>query len=215
MIAAFFDMDKTLLHVNSGREWVTYLRKRGEISLYAMLRAIGWLTQYKLSILDTEAVGKKVVGDMAGQSEAELRDKSREFYAEYVAGTIADDGRRAIAHHRGLGHVIVLLTSSTPYVAQPLAADLGIEHVLCTRLGVKDGRFDGTIIEPACYGVGKVVLAERFCKEHDLDLESSYFYTDSFSDLPMLERVGSARVVNPDARLRLFARKVGWETMRW
>lgn len=208
-------MDKTLLHVNSGREWVTYLRKRGEISLYAMLRAIGWLTQYKLSILDTEAVGKKVVGDMAGQSEAELRDKSREFYAEYVAGTIADDGRRAIAHHRGLGHVIVLLTSSTPYVAQPLAADLGIEHVLCTRLGVKDGRFDGTIIEPACYGVGKVVLAERFCKEHDLDLESSYFYTDSFSDLPMLERVGSARVVNPDARLRLFARKVGWETMRW
>ena len=215
MIAAFFDMDKTLLHVNSGREWVTYLRGRGEISRRATLRALGWLAQYKLSILDMDTVGKLVVGEMAGQSEAELREKSRQFYIERVRSHIADQGRRAIERHRRLGHVVVLLTSSTPYVADPLAADLGIEHVLCTRFGVKDGRFDGTIIEPACYGVGKVVLAERFCAAHDLDLEGSYFYTDSYSDLPMLERVGGARVVNPDARLRMFARKVGWETMTW
>jgi HAD superfamily hydrolase (TIGR01490 family) len=215
VIAAFFDMDKTLLRVNSGREWVTYLRGRGEISRLTTLRALAWLTQYKLSILDMETVSKRVVGEMAGQSEAELREKSREFYVARVRSHIADDGRRAIEHHRRLGHEIVLLTSSTPYVADPLAADLGIAHVLCTRLRVKDGRFDGTIIEPACYGAGKVVLAERFCAEHGLDLEGSFFYTDSFSDLPMLERVGGARVVNPDARLRLFARKVGWETMTW
>jgi phosphoserine phosphatase len=60
-----------------------------------------------------------------------------------------------------------------------------------------------------------VVHAERFCAAHGLDLEGSYFYTDSYSDLPMLERVSGARVVNPDTRLRRHARKVGWEALSW
>jgi HAD superfamily hydrolase (TIGR01490 family) len=214
-VAAFFDMDRTLIRINSGREWLTFLRERGEIDLFAMLRAIGWLTQYKLSILDMETVGTKVVAAMAGQSEAELRDKSLAFYTSRVQRHIAEDGRRAVAWHRAQGHVIALLTSSTRYVAEPLAATLGIEHVLCTRLGVSDGLFDGTFERPACYGVGKVHHAEAFCAEHDLVLERSYFYTDSFSDLPMLERVAGARVVNPDARLQRFARRVGWETLSW
>jgi HAD superfamily hydrolase (TIGR01490 family) len=214
-VAAFFDMDRTLIRINSGREWLTFLRGRGEISLPSMLQAIGWLTQYKLSILDMETVGTKVVAAMAGQSEAELRDKSRAFYASHVQKHIAEDGRRAVAWHRAHGHVVALLTSSTRYVAEPLAETLGIEHVLCTRLGVKDGLFDGTFERPACYGAGKIHHADVFCREHDLDLDRSYFYTDSFSDLPMLERVAGPRVVNPDARLKRFARKVGWETLTW
>lgn len=214
-VAAFFDMDRTLIRINSGRQWLTFLRERGEIGLPAMLRAIGWLTQYKLSILDMETVGTKVVAEMAGQSEAELRDKSLAFFASHVQRHIAEDGRRAVAWHRAQGHVVALLTSSTRYVADPLAAALGIDHVLCTRLGVHDGLFDGTFERPACYGAGKVHHAEGFCAEHGLDLSRSYFYTDSFSDLPMLERVAGARVVNPDARLQRFARRVGWETLSW
>jgi phosphoserine phosphatase len=61
-----------------------------------------------------------------------------------------------------------------------------------------------------CYGQGKVVWAERFAAEHDVDLAASYFYTDSISDLPLLERVGHPVVVNPDLRLRRLARKRGW-----
>ena len=86
-----------------------------------------------------------------------------------------------------------------------LAAHLGIEHAICTRLHVADGIFDGTHMRPACYGAGKVHWAEAFAREHGVDLASSFFYTDSYSDLPMLERVGVQRVVNPDTRLRRHA----------
>jgi HAD superfamily hydrolase (TIGR01490 family) len=214
-VGAFFDMDKTLLRVNSGRSWLFYLRERGEITPRAFVRALAWYAQYKLAVHDMDAVSARVVAEMAGGSEAELAAKSRAFFAERVAAHIADDGRRAIARHRADGHEIVLLTSSTRYVAEPLAEALGIEHLLCTRLGVRDGRFDGTLEQPPCYGAGKVHHAERFAAERGIDLEASYFYTDSYSDLPMLERVGAARVVNPDARLSRFARRVGWETARW
>jgi HAD superfamily hydrolase (TIGR01490 family) len=214
-VAAFFDMDHTLIRVNSGRLWLDFLRARGEISMVQMLRALGWLTQYKLSVLDMETVSKKVVAGMVGESEDELADKSRRFFAEQIVPHIADEGRNAILRHRAAGHEIALLTSSTRYVAGPLAEALGIEHVLCTRLGVKDGRFDGTIDPPPCYGAGKVAHAERFGRELGLDLEGSFFYTDSYSDLPMLERVAGARVINPDARLARYAARVGWEVSAW
>jgi putative phosphoserine phosphatase/1-acylglycerol-3-phosphate O-acyltransferase len=86
---------------------------------------------------------------------------------------------------------------------------------LCTRYEVKDGRFTGDFIEPLCYGEGKVIHAERFAREHNIDVDASYFYTDSCTDLPMLERVSYPRVVNPDVRLRWVAKRKGWPILNW
>jgi phosphoserine phosphatase len=66
-----------------------------------------------------------------------------------------------------------------------------------------------------CYGAGKVHWAEEFARAHDVDLAKSFFYTDSYTDLPMLERVGVARVVNPDTRLKRHAKRVGWHVDEW
>jgi phosphoserine phosphatase len=74
----------------------------------------------------------------------------------------------------------------------------------------EDGRLTGRVTPPVCYGQGKVVWAERFAAEHDVDLDAGYFYTDSISDLPLLERVGHPVAVNPDPRLRRLADKRGW-----
>jgi phosphoserine phosphatase len=82
-------------------------------------------------------------------------------------------------------------------------------------LAVADGRFTGRVLEPVCYGLGKVHWAERLAERAAIDLDGSYFYTDSYSDLPMLQRVGHRVVVNPDPRLRRFARKAGWTVEAW
>ncbi len=111
--------------------------------------------------------------------------------------------------------MVAILSSSTPYVTEPVARHLGIEHVLCTRPSIRDGKFDGTHVRPACFGEGKVHWAELFAREREVDLAQSFFYTDSYSDLPMLERVGLARVVNPDTRLRRHAQRVGWSMEIW
>ena len=79
---------------------------------------------------------------------------------------------------------------------------------------MRDGRFTGEAVRPVCYGAGKIYWAERFAQRHGIDLERSYFYTDSITDLPVLERVGEPRVVNPDPRLRRAAVRRGWPVMR-
>jgi HAD superfamily hydrolase (TIGR01490 family) len=214
-VAAFFDMDRTLLRCNTGTQWIKFLRRRGEISTWKALRAMAWIARYKLSIIDMEAVTGLAVADLAGDLEADMLEKARAFFAEEVLGEIAPKGLDALSFHRREGHLVALLTGSTPYVAELLARHLGIEHVLCTRLSVEGGRFTGRHIAPACAGDGKVVWADRFARERDVDLAASWFYTDSYSDLPMLRRVGVPRIVNPDTRLRRHAARAGWPTEEW
>ncbi len=213
--AAFFDMDRTLVRANTGTLYIRWVRRRGEITRWRMLRALGWIAQYKLSILDMEAVVARLTAEMAGDDEHELAAKALDFTKEHVLPTIAPKALAALERHRREGHVVAILSSSSPYVTEPLARHLGIEHVLCTRLVVRDGKFDGTYLRPACYGAGKVHWAEAFAVERDVDLARSFFYTDSYSDLPMLERVGEARVINPDTRLRRHAKRVGWAVDEW
>ncbi len=213
--AAFFDMDNTLLRCNTGTLWIRWLREHGEISLYEMARALGWIAQYKLSVLDMEAVVTRVIASMRGQSEAELAAKCREFFEAWVRSQVAPKALEAIARHRAEGHVLAILSTSTPYVAELLARHVGIEHTICTRVNIVDGKFDGTHVRPACYGAGKVHWAMKFAEVVGVDLSRSFFYTDSYSDVPMLERVGTARVVNPDTRLKRHARRVGWQVDEW
>ena len=214
-VAAFFDMDRTLLRCNTGSEWIRFLRRRGEISTWKTLRAVSWIVRYKLSILDLEAVTRVAIADVAGDPESEMIEKARRFFDAEVVHTVAPRAHEALAWHRREGHLVAILSSSTPYVTEPLARHLGIDHVLCTRLHVDGGRFVGTHQAPACAGLGKVHWAERFATQHEVDLAASWFYTDSYTDLPMLDRVGKRKVINPDARLLRHARRVGWEVEAW
>ena len=214
MRAAFFDMDNTLLRVETGMSWVRFLYKRGELPPRMVAKAIYWQVLYKLAVLDMDAVFTKLVESLRGDSEAEMIAKCDIWYREHVAREVAPAARVAIDHHRRAGHLIVLATGSTQYAARPVARDVGIEHVLSSELEVEHGVFTG---RPAafCFGQHKVALAERWAECHGVDLAASYFYSDSYNDLPMLERVGTAIAVNADARLRRHARRRGWAAPRW
>src|SRR5262249_2472757 len=98
--------------------------------------------------------------------------------------------------------------------AERVGAALEIGEFLVRALVGGEGRFTGEVVEPVCYGRGKVYWAERFAAEHDVDLGQSYFYTDSITDLPVLDRVGHPRVVHPDPRLRRIAQRRGWQGLR-
>ena len=100
------------------------------------------------------------------------------------------EGLDKIAQRRAEGHRVAILSTSPSYIARPVAEKLGIDFVLSTRLEVKDGRFTGELDGPACYGKGKVHWAEQLGNKLSLDLDNCWFYTDSYTDLPMLERVG-------------------------
>ena len=108
---------------------------------------------------------------------------------------------------------MALVTSATRYLAAPLAAELGIEHFLVTQLVVRDGAFTGEAVRPLCYGAGKVHWARALADREGIDLTASYFYTDSITDLPLLEAVGLPRIVHPDLPLRRLAQQRGWPVL--
>ena len=212
--AAFFDMDNTLLSVDSGMSYTRFRYRRGELTPSMVARALYWSTLYKLAVLDMESVFTRLCLHLRGDSEAEMIATCDIWYREDVEPAIAPAARVAVEHHRQAGHLVVLATGSTAYAARPVARGVGIEHVLSSELEVEAGAFTGRA-SALCFGTHKVALAERWAARHAVDLRNSYFYSDSFNDLPMLERVGTAIAVNPDPRLRRLARRRGWAIQQW
>jgi HAD superfamily hydrolase (TIGR01490 family) len=212
--AAFFDMDRTLLRVDTAMSWMRFLYRRGELPLRMVAKAVYWSTLYKLAVLDMDRVFTALAADLRGDLEADMIDKCAIWYRRHVAAEVAPAARAAVARHRRAGDVVVLATGSTVYAARPVAADVGIDHVLASALEVEAGRFTGRA-DVLCFGHHKVGLAERWAADHGVDLSRSVFYSDSYNDLPLLARVGTAVAVNPDARLRRHARLHGWEIAMW
>ncbi len=203
--AALFDVDRTLVTVNTARLYVRWRMRRQEASFGDYLRMSKVLMQYALGTLEPERSAREAFQTVRGYSEARMRDECLGWYEREVRPYISWVGRREVERCRRDGQLCAILSASTPYLTEPLAEELGIEHVICTRLEVADGAFTGRWEAPLCYGLGKVARARAWAAAHGVDLARSTFYTDSISDLPMLEAVGSPRVVNPDPRLRLIA----------
>ena len=108
------------------------------------------------------------------------------------------------------------MTGASPYAAQPLARRLGIPHVVASELEVDErGLFTGRFVDPLCYGTGKIVRTKRLAEAHGFALDEATFYSDSYTDLPLLEAVAEPIVVNPDPRLERIAKKRGWRIEEW
>ena len=192
--------------MNSARLWVEHMWREGELRKRDLLRSAVGLVQYRFALVDMEKIARDGAQRLAGTPEELLRARVKAWYEAQIRTTIRPSMREAVQRHRAAGDVVVLLTASSPYVAVPLCEDLEIEHQISTRFEVVDGHFTGEL-EALCYGAGKVHLSEAWAAEAAVDLDGSWFYSDSYTDLPMLERVGNPVVVHPDPRLARWARQ--------
>ncbi len=212
---AFFDVDKTLLGVNSASLWVKREIKAGNVSLWQGVRAGFWVALYELGLARMEDVLIEAVATLAGKTERDVIDRTLAFYREAVRQTILPAGRAAVQRHKDAGDLVFLLTASSNYLSAPLADELKIDGFLANRFAVDAGIFTGLAELPLCYGPGKVAHAQVIADKLRIDLKDCAFYTDSVSDLPMLEAVGRPVAVDPDPRLRRIARKRGWPIESW
>jgi HAD superfamily hydrolase (TIGR01490 family) len=213
-VAAFFDVDGTLLAKNSGPLYMKFLRRRGEIRRRDVVRTLYFYLRYRLNLLDIDRALERSSEWIRGRSEADIALHCREWYRDTVRRHLQPEMVRRVRVHREQGHLVAILSSTTNYLAEPLAEELGIEHLLVSRLVVRDGRFTGEARRPICFGDGKLYWARRFAAEHAVNFAESFFYTDSVTDVPMLEIVGHPQVVNPDPLLRRIARQRGWQVMQ-
>lgn len=215
-VAALFDMDKTLLNTSSGQLYARYLYRQGSMSRSEVLRVAWWGILSRIGLLDMMSLLPRLLAGSTGDDEQQMRATCDRWFAADVLPHLTALGEQRVRRHREQGDVVAIVSASTQYVVRPLADYLGIPgQYVCTHLESRDGRLTGRLVPPACFGPGKVVWAERFAAEHGVDLAASAFYTDSISDLPLLERVGRPVAVNPDPRLRRLAQKQGWPVERF
>lgn len=213
---AFFDLDKTLISRNSATLWIRFELAARRISRWQALQGLGWVVRYSLGSADMSEAIRRSVATLRGQPEEEMRQRARLFYDQLVRPLYRPGALAAVQEHRHRGHRLVLLTSSSNYVSEEVCRDLGLDDFLSNRFEVDgEGRYTGRPVEPLCFGAGKVLLARRYAEARGATLDECAFYSDSSSDLPMLEAVGQPVAVHPDPRLRRLARQRRWPTADW
>lgn len=208
--AAFFDFDGTLIAGYSVASFVARKLFTGRMSPQEALEQILTIGDYGLGRTDFAGLLTRAATSLEGTPDSVLREFAREVFEKDVSANLYPESRALVEAHVRKGHTVAIVSSATQYQVEPAAAELGIEHVLCTRLAVKDNVVTGELDGPMCYGPGKLDAARRFAKEKRISLAKSYFYTDGSEDIPLLEAVGFPRPLNPDSALRRKARRKGW-----
>jgi len=213
--AAFFDLDGTLVTINGGRSWIEREYRLGRLSRLHLAKGAWFLGLYYFGVVNIERALGAALGTVAGEPEESLRRETATWFAEDVVPYCAPGAWPFLEAHRALGHPLVLITSSSPYAAALAQEHFGLDAALSTEYLSEGGLMTGKFGHPACYGEGKIAHAERWAARHDIDVGASYFYTDSTTDLPLLERVAHPRIVAPDLRLSWQARRRGWSILDW
>jgi HAD superfamily hydrolase (TIGR01490 family) len=216
MRAALFDMDRTLVRKETASLYVRYQRMVGEAGRRDMVRVLYWVAQYTAGIIDAQDVAARIARSLEGTAEDAMCARCDDWFRRFVEPHVCDAGRRAVALHRDRGEVVAIVTGASSYAARPLARRLGIPHLVASELEVDDrGLFTGRFLQPLCYGEGKIERTQRLAKELGFVLEESTFYSDSYTDLPLLAAVAEPVVINPDPRLRREAKRRGWRIETW
>ncbi len=213
---ALFDMDRTLLSKETASLYVRHRREIGEASLSDLVRTLVWVTQYTFGTIDMNRVAEKVLRTLEGVPEIDLATRCDDWFRRSIERFISDGGREAVRRHQERGDVCAIVTGASSYASRPLARVLGIPHVVSSVFEVDaEGVFTGRAVEPLCFGHGKLERARQLASRLEMDLGRAVFYTDSASDLPLLEQVGEPVAVNPDPKLRRVARERGFRVETW
>jgi len=211
--AAFFDLDKTLMAGSSGVFFARAAYETGMISRSRLARDIYENVRFRLhgSTDDRADDVRRRVGEMiAGVRVRDLQRLSPRVLSGVLPRLYPQMLERAYAH-QDAGLPVYILTAASQEMADLLAHVLVFDGGLGSRSEIVDGRYTGRPAGPFNYREGKVISMREVAEREGIDLQASYAYSDSESDLPMLRAAGNAVVVNPDATLRRIAVEEGWE----
>ena len=206
----FFDMDHTLVAGNSTRLYARRLWEERRISVFQILRVGLVFSLYRFGLIDMTRVTQRVIAGMRGMEESVLQEECRRLFDTAILPRVYPSALEDVERHLAAGDRVVVLSATSPYLVRPFVERFQLHGILCSEAEVVDGKFTGEAILPVCYGAGKRVWAERYCAEHGFELSESTFYTDSITDLPVMEAVRYPIAVNPDPRLARVARRRDW-----
>jgi HAD superfamily hydrolase (TIGR01490 family) len=216
--AAFFDLDKTIIAKSSTLAFSRPLFRAGFLNRTVLLKAAIAQAYYQMFGADhdqLERVRQELSQLTKGWDQAEIERLVGETVDAVVAPLVFAEALALIDEHERAGRRVVVISSSPVEIVRPLCMYLGITDIIGTRPEVdNDGKYTGAI-QFYAYGPGKAQAIRELAEKDDISLADSFAYSDSATDLPMLEVVGHPAVVNPDRELREIADRRDWEILEF
>ncbi|MAE68983.1 MAG: HAD-IB family hydrolase [Gemmatimonadetes bacterium] len=214
--AAVFDVDHTLVDGWTGQLFASHLVRKQPFRVRSW-RAVGrrGLNLWRAGMQRPAAV-ETGVRLLAGLTEADADQLARECFDRRIKSIIFDEGVSELVRYRCDPACYCMLASgSSIYIVRAIAAFLGVDAAVGSRGRVQDGVITKTLSHPLCFGEGKLDRVRAHLDAEGISLKNTTFYTDSESDLPLLQAVGEPVVVNPSPMLRLTSRSRGWREEKW
>jgi HAD superfamily hydrolase (TIGR01490 family) len=215
--AAFFDLDKTVIAKSSALAFGRPFYRDGLITRRDVVKAAYAQLMFRLGGADELQMARirdHVAHLCRGWRVEQVRQIVSETLHELINPYVYAEAAALIEEHGAAGRDVVVVSTSGEELVRPIAEQLGIVDIIATQMVVDDGRYTG---EVAYYAAGptKAEAARRLAKERDYDLASCYAYSDSISDVPLLETVGHPTAVNPDRALRRVALERNWPVLEF
>lgn len=213
MEAAFFDLDKTIISRSSSLALSRPMYRAGMVTRGQLVRGAYAQLVYALIGADEKKMERLKDGMLQltkGWDRHEVEGLVRDVLIDMIDPYVYQEALDLMALHQDEGRKIYIVSSSPEEVVRPLAGHFGVSGVIATRARIEDGKYTGEL-EFYCYGESKAEAIRLLAERLGLNLEGSYAYTDSITDLPMLEAVGHPVAVNADRELRKEAETRGWD----
>ena len=214
MNLALFDLDNTLLDGDSDFEWSQFLIEEGVLDRKLFeAKNLAFYEQYKAGILDIHEFLDFQLKPLSRHARKVLDGWLEKFMQHKARNMITAPAQELVAKHRAAGDVCVIITATNSFVTAPIARAFGVEHLIATEPEIENGEFTGRVAGVPCFREGKVIRLESWMAQRGWGWDSfgsSWFYSDSLNDLPLLGKVTNPVAVDPDTTLRAHAKKYEW-----
>ncbi|HVN59099.1 MAG TPA: HAD-IB family hydrolase [Bacteroidales bacterium] len=211
----FFDLDGTLTSINSGYALFRTAYSKGLVDKSGILKAIMLSALHKYHLTDAGNLIKAMGKWVKGTDQSVFARIAEESVEKYLLDSVYPDARNEISYHRSHNATLVLLSSAVEEICKPIACHIGIDHYICTSMESSGGTLTGLPNGAYCYGNEKRRQMEDFLAMNGSLPSAAFYYADSISDLPVLERVGNPVCINPEKKLLRAAGKAGWPVRQW
>ena len=215
---AFFDLDHTLIPMDSDFGWGNYTVELGWVNRDAFSRQNdAFYAQYKSGIMDIHAYIKFATQALRERTPRECIDARARYIDSVIAPVVSPQALALVQKHQAVGDTVVLVTATNVFVTTPIAPLFGIEHLIAVDLAIDrhTGWYNGAIAGTPSFREGKVERVAHWLQSRGtaFGAAKTTFYSDSINDLPLLQAVDTAVAVNPDPVLRRAALENGWPVL--
>lgn len=206
-----FDLDNTLLAGDSDRNWGIFLSEQKIVDESYLDESERFYNNYYEGSLDIDGFLSFCLKPLIANDMAKLLKLREQFIEEKIRPIVTKTGKELINQAHTEGKKVIIATATNDFVTRPIADIFDVSVLIATEFEIKDNAFTGRVVGAPCFRGGKLNKVTKWINDNNFDLSQASFYSDSFNDLPLLEKVKKPVIVDGDDKLREIGKNKNWE----